>query len=152
MIRISRSVRLSSTAVFLYIIFAISENLVMANSINTKAVKFIDGAITIDADNLIELYRSMPDVALIDSRLSEDRVHGYIEMSRSLPLADTDCLSLAGLISDKDQPIVFYDNGLHSNDSMTATSIAVRCGYSQLFWFGGGFSEWEDRDYPFVIK
>ncbi len=124
----------------------------MAVNENTEVSKFVDGAVTIDAENLVELYQSMQDVVLIDSRLSEDRVHGYIELSYSLPLSDTDCTSLEDIIEDKEQPVVFYDTGIISNDSMIATSTAVSCGYRRLFWFSGGFSEWEDKDYPFVIE
>ena len=152
MIKISRFEWLSSTVVFLYLIFEIPVNMAMAVNENTNVSKFVDGAVTIDAENLVELYRSMDDIALIDSRLSQDRVHGYIELSHSLPLSDTDCISLSDIIDDKDQPVVFYDNGIISGDSMNATSIAVSCGYNRLFWFSGGFAEWEDKDYPFVIE
>lgn len=152
MIKISRPVWLFSTAVFLYLIIEAPVNIAMANNLNTEDSKFVDGAITIHAENLIELYRSMQGVVLIDSRLSEDRVHGYIESSYNLPVSDTDCATLAQIVGDKDQPLVFYDNGVISSDSMIAASIAVSCGYSRLFWFSGGFAEWEDKDYPFVIE
>ncbi|MFV2030897.1 MAG: rhodanese-like domain-containing protein [Gammaproteobacteria bacterium] len=124
----------------------------MADSDNIDVSNFVDSAVGIDAENLIELYRSMQDVVLIDSRLSEDRVHGYIEMSQSLPVADTNCASLAKILDNKDQPVVFYDNGKVSSAGMVATSIAATCGYKRLFWFSGGFAEWEDKDYPFVIE
>lgn len=152
MIKISRPLGLFSTAVFLYLVLETPAHIAMANKLNTDISNFVDGAITIDAENLVELYRSTQDIALIDSRLSEDRVHGYIEMSHNLPASETDCAALAQLVGDKDRPVVFYDNGKISHDSMIATTIAVLCGYNRLFWFSGGFTEWEDKDYPFVIE
>lgn len=152
MIKISRPLRLFSTAVFLYLVLETPAHIAMANKLDTDNSKFVDGAITIDAEYLVELYRSMEDVALIDSRLSEDRAHGYIELSYNLPASETNCAALAQLVEDKDQLVVFYDNGKVSHDSMAATTIAVLCGYNRLFWFSGGFTEWEDKDYPFVIQ
>jgi rhodanese-related sulfurtransferase len=109
-------------------------------------------AITIDAENLIELYQSVPGLRIIDSRLREDHALGYIEKSRSLPVSETNCKSLSSLASDKDQALVFYCNGNGVDVSTEAVQIASNCGYKRLFWLSGGFIEWQDKDYPFVIE
>ncbi|MCG6889620.1 MAG: rhodanese-like domain-containing protein [Gammaproteobacteria bacterium] len=109
-------------------------------------------AITIDSENLIELYRSVPGLRIIDSRLREDHVLGYIEKSYSLPTGETNCESLSSLASDKDQALVFYCNGNGIDVSTRAVQIASSCGYRRLFWLSGGFIEWQDKDYPFVIE
>lgn len=107
-------------------------------------------AITIDSENLIELYQSVPGLQIIDSRLREDHALGHIEKSRSLPLSETNCESLSRLAEDDDQAFVFYCNGV---DAITdAIDIASSCGYKRLFWLRGGFIEWQDKDYPFVIE
>ena len=67
-------------------------------------------AVTIDAENLIELYQSVPDLKIIDSRHREDYTQGYIETSVNLPLVDTDCKTLRKVAGDQDQPLVFYCN------------------------------------------
>jgi hypothetical protein len=41
----------------------------------------IDGAVTIDAEQLIELVGGRADMALIDSRIREDHTDGHIEGS-----------------------------------------------------------------------
>jgi rhodanese-related sulfurtransferase len=109
-------------------------------------------AITIDSENLIELYQSVPDLKIVDSRHREDHSEGYIETSFNLPLAKTDCASLGKLAKSKDQAIVFYCNGNGTDASVAAIQIASECGFQRLFWFRGGFVEWEDKDYPFVIN
>ena len=109
-------------------------------------------AITIDSENLIELYQSVPELKIIDSRYPEDYVQGYIETSYNLPLVDTDCAALDALTENREQALVFYCNGNAADASIAAIQIASACGYHRLFWFRGGFVEWEDKDYPYVIE
>jgi rhodanese-related sulfurtransferase len=109
-------------------------------------------AITIDSENLIELYQSIPGLKIIDSRFAEDHVQGYIENSLNLPLAKTNCASLDGLAGNKDQALVFYCNGNTADASIAAIQIASACGYGRLFWLRGGFVEWQDKDYPYMIE
>jgi len=108
-------------------------------------------AITIDSEHLIELYQSVPGLRIIDSRLREDHALGYIEKSHSLPLSETSCASLSELTEDSEQALVFYCNGNGIDASTEAIHIASNCGYKRLFWLSGGFIEWQDRDYPYVI-
>jgi 3-mercaptopyruvate sulfurtransferase SseA len=108
-------------------------------------------AITIDSENLIELYQSVPGLRIIDSRLRQDHALGHIEKSRSLPIDETNCKSLSDLATDNDQALVFYRNGSGVDASTEAVHIAASCGYKRLFWLRGGFIEWQDKDYPFVI-
>ena len=108
-------------------------------------------AITINSEHLIELYQSVPGLRIIDSRLREDHALGYIEKSLSLPLSETSCESLSELTEDSEQALVFYCNGNGIDVSTEAIHIASNCGYKRLFWLSGGFIEWQDRDYPYVI-
>jgi rhodanese-related sulfurtransferase len=114
--------------------------------------EFTAVAIPINSEHLIELYQSVPDLRIIDSRYREDHALGHIERSHSLPLPDTDCDSLSRLAANTDQALVFYCNGGSSVNSTEAIRIASGCGYKRLFWLEGGFIEWKDNDYPFVIE
>ena len=109
-------------------------------------------AISIDSENLIELYQSVPGIEIIDTRFREDFVLGHIEKSRNLPLAGIDCKSLSKLAKSPEQAMVFYCNGNAGGSSIEAIKIASSCGYKRLFWFRGGFVEWKDKDYPYVIE
>ena len=109
-------------------------------------------AVTIDAENLIELYQSVPGIKIVDTRIHEDYVLGHIETSHHLPLAATNCKSLSKLAKSAEQAMVFYCNGNAGDSSIEAIQIASGCGYKRLFWFRGGFVEWKDKDYPYVIE
>ena len=109
-------------------------------------------AVTIDAENLIELYQSVPGLQIIDTRLREDHRLGHIELSRNLPLEDTSCQSLSRLANSKDTAMVFYCNGNLGDFSAEALNIAASCGYKRLFWLRGGFIEWQEKDYPFEFE
>jgi rhodanese-related sulfurtransferase len=111
----------------------------------------LTAAITIDSENLIELYQSVPGLRIIDSRLRQDHALGHIEKSHSLPLHETNCESLSVLANDSDQAMVFYCNGNGADVSTEAVHIASNCGYKRLFWLRGGFIEWQDKDYPYVM-
>ena len=124
-----------------------AETLSRATSSESHAV-----AITIDSENLIELYQSVPDLRIVDSRHREDHVLGHIELSRNLPMGATNCKSLSQLVVDQDTAMVFYCNGSDGDASIEALKIASSCGYKRLFWLRGGFIEWQDKDYPFVIE
>jgi len=112
----------------------------------------IDGATTVNAEELIDVYQNSPELVVIDSRVTEDRAMGYIEESISLEDIDTNCFSLGRLIKNKMSSVAFYCNGPKCGRSVNATEIAVKCGYKKLYWFKGGFEEWQVKDYPYILK
>ena len=108
----------------------------------------IDGAVTIDAEQLIELVGGRADMVLIDSRIREDHTDGHIEGSKHLVDRETNCKSLARVLSGKRAPVVFYCNGVNCDRSDKAIVIALDCGYREIYWFRGGIEEWRARKYP----
>jgi rhodanese-related sulfurtransferase len=110
----------------------------------------IPGAVTIDAERLIELVVKHPEAVVIDSRVAVDRADGYIEGSVHLVDTRMDCESLAGLIPTPATPVVFYCNGVRCDRSGHAVGIAVACGYRQVYWFRGGVEEWRSKEYPLI--
>lgn len=110
----------------------------------------IPGTTKIDAEDLLELVETLPDLKIIDSRLRVDRRQGYIENSISLPDKETNCATLARHLANKHAPVIFYCNGPKCGRSGKAAKKAVACGYKQLYWFRGGFEEWQAKGYPTV--
>ena len=142
--------QLSGLAAFITVAVLYSSGIFAADkSLDPKSLAV---AITIDSENLIELYQSVPDLKIIDSRHREDHTQGYIETSFNLPLIKTNCASLSKLAKSKDQAMVFYCNGNTADASIDAIQIASTCGYKRLFWLRGGFVEWQDKDYPYLIE
>ena len=110
----------------------------------------IAGVETLLAADVIEKARTISNLIVIDSRIESDRLNGYIEGSISLPDTQTNCETLAGIASDKDTPLLFYCNGVECGRSVPAIKIAKSCGYTNLYWFRGGFEEWLETGYPYV--
>ena len=110
----------------------------------------IPGATTVDAEGVLSLAAKLQNLVIIDSRISGDRAHGYIEHSISLPNTETSCKTLAKHIPAKSTPVLFYCNGVRCGRSVVATRIAVGCGYREVYWFKGGFEEWLAKKYPFT--
>ena len=116
----------------------------------TRAPGFISGATKVTAEEFIELAEKIPELTVIDSRIQGDRKKGFVEGALSLPDADTTCESLAKIISKKDSASLFYCNGIKCGRSAKAISTALNCGYSNIYWFRGGFEEWLEKGYPYL--
>lgn len=107
-----------------------------------------DGVTLIQAEEVIRLARDHHDLILIDSRPPADREMGYIEDSVALPDDQTTCESLSAISPDTNRPLLFYCNGDKCARSHNAVQKASACGYSQLYWFKGGYEEWQEKHFP----
>ena len=112
----------------------------------------IQGAKKISAEELITLAETMPDLTIIDSRIKNDRTHGYIESSISLPNTKTDCATLSKIVKALNSPTVYYCNGPKCGRSAKSINIALECGYNHIYWYRGGFEDWKEQNYPFAIS
>jgi len=107
----------------------------------------IEGSTKINAETLIQLARDHDNLIIIDSRIRSDRRQGYIVDSISLPDTETSCTTLLPVINKKHTATVFYCNGPKCRRSDRAIVIARDCGYTNLYWFRGGFEEWKNKHY-----
>lgn len=119
-----------------------------AQASKEQAPESIDGTTRISAEDIFELFDKFEDLVIIDSRKPADREAGYIEGSIALPDFDTTAESLAKNIESKATPVIFYCNGEKCGRSVKASKIAVAEGYKNVYWFRGGWEEWEKKGYP----
>jgi rhodanese-related sulfurtransferase len=112
----------------------------------------IPGTTLVNAEEVITLAAKTPNLVIIDARIAGDRKHGFIEGSVSLPDLQTNCASLAKVIPKKSSPVLLYCNGVKCGRSVTSTQIALKCGYTMLYWFRGGYEEWLAKNYPTVVN
>lgn len=122
----------------------------ISTALATTSPESIDNTTKVDAEAFIELVDEIDDLIIIDSRIPGDRKQGYIEGSLSLPDVETSCESLAKVIPKKDSPSLFYCNGVKCGRSAEAIKVALSCGYSNIYWFRGGFEEWLQKGYPYL--
>lgn len=135
----------------LWIVTILLASLFTVSSVQaTSSPESIEGTIKVDAEAFIELVDKIPNLIIIDSRIPGDRKQGYIEGSLSLPDVETTCKSLSKVISKKNAPSLFYCNGVKCGRSAEAIKIALSCGYSNIYWFRGGFEEWLAKGYPYL--
>ena len=109
--------------------------------------KSIDGTTRVSAEEVIELISSNADMVIIDARKASDREKGYIEGSIGLPDTDTTEQSLSSHLPGK-ATVVFYCNGVKCGRSVKSAKNAVNWGYTNIYWFRGGWAEWMDNGYP----
>ena len=108
----------------------------------------IPGTTKISAEELINLAQTDSHLVMIDSRKPSDHAKGYIEGSINLPDTETTAKTLASHIPTKSTPVIFYCNGIRCGRSAKAAKIAVSAGYTNIYWFRGGWGEWTAKGYP----
>ena len=80
----------------LYLLFSVySVSLTAIGDDEIVSPETIDGTNIVNAEGLIDKVREIPELILIDSRITADHTEGFIEGSISLPDAETSCDSLA---------------------------------------------------------
>lgn len=114
------------------------------------APESLPGVTRVDAEGVVQLVESTPQLVIVDSRIAMDRRQGYIEGSVSLPDTETTCARLAHVIPARNHPSLFYCNGPKCGRSVVALGIARKCGYTNLHWYRGGFEDWKSRGFPYL--
>jgi rhodanese-related sulfurtransferase len=109
---------------------------------------FIEGATSLSAEEVVQLILTEPRLVVIDSRKEEEYAKGHIEGAISLLDTDMDEEALATTVNGKETPLLFYCNGIRCLRSSNATQKALEWGYSNLYWFRGGWLEWQDKRLP----
>jgi rhodanese-related sulfurtransferase len=111
----------------------------------------IPGAVTVTAEEVIKLILSNPEIVLIDSRKKTEYLKGHIEGSINLLNTGLTIDDLELITSDKSSAIVFYCNGPRCLRSSDSVKKALSWGYSNIFWFRGGWKEWVDKKFPIIM-
>jgi len=98
-------------------------------------------------------------VPVVDTRVATEYAEKTIKGAKSVPYkeksakevgfdAGQDQFDLSKLPSDKGAPIVFFCNSGECWKSYKASTVAIKAGYSKVYWFRGGFPEWSGKGLP----
>lgn len=112
----------------------------------------LPGATVVSAEETIELILANPDIVVIDARKKTEYIKGHIEDAHNLLNTTLTLTDLEAVSPDRSVPLLFYCNGIRCQRSSDAISKAVKWGYSNIFWFRGGWKEWLDKRLPAVTK
>lgn len=98
-------------------------------------------------------------VLVVDTRVGNEFAESHIKGAINVPYKENsrkvrdfdaaqDSFDLSKLPADKAKPIVFYCNAGACWKSYKASTLALRAGYPQVYWFRGGYPEWRKMRLP----
>jgi rhodanese-related sulfurtransferase len=117
--------------------------------------RVLDGVQIVGAEEVMALMKK--GVALYDTRSEDEYRDKHIAGAKWLPYiekspkevgfdAKRDSFNVASL--DKNAPVIFACNGAECWKSYKSCVAAKAAGFTQVYWFRGGFPEWVARGYP----
>ena len=139
---------MQNRAIILFALLATTLTTSLAWADKPTAPETIEGATSLTAEEVVKLILSEPKLVIIDSRKEEEFTKGHIEGAINLLDTSMDQASLARSAPDKDTPLLFYCNGIRCLRSSNATQKALEWGYNRLYWFRGGWVEWQEKRLP----
>lgn len=136
-------------------ILALSALTAQAAKIDTP--QSLAGVTVVDAAQVQELMRS--GVTVYDVRVAAEFAEKHIKGAKSLPYKEKsakvpdfdkqqDRFALEKLPADKNTPFVVYCNSGDCWKSYKAAKVAVEAGHRRVYWFRGGFPEWNGKGLP----
>lgn len=96
---------------------------------------------------------------VIDTRVVAEYAEKAIKGAKSVPYKEKsakevgfdpskDDFDMTKLPQDKAAPIIFYCNAGECWKSYKASTVAIKAGYTKVFWFRGGMPEWVAAGLP----
>ncbi|MEW8323198.1 MAG: rhodanese-like domain-containing protein [Candidatus Thiodiazotropha taylori] len=112
----------------------------------------LPGATIVSAEEVIELILTNKDLVVIDARKKSEYIKGHIEGAHNILNTTLTPERLKAISPDKSTSLLFYCNGIRCLRSSDAISKAIEWGYSTIYWFRGGWKEWQEKRLPAVTE
>ncbi|HFD86975.1 MAG TPA: rhodanese-like domain-containing protein [Gammaproteobacteria bacterium] len=112
----------------------------------TEGPATVDGATTINVAEAQQLFDA--EVPFIDTRKNGDWEAGRIPGAYHLDVKKALNEKSLGEVVGKNDPVVFYCNGIHCLRSSKASAKAVAWGYTNVKYFRTGFPSWKAAGNP----
>ena len=108
------------------------------------------GTTIVSAEEVIEMILANPELIVIDSRKKTEYIQGHIE--GAINILNTELLleDLEFIVPDRTTALLFYCNGVRCLRSSDSINKVVGWGYTNIFWFRGGWKEWTEKRLPVV--
>jgi len=111
----------------------------------------LPGAKLVTASDVVALQQK--GVPIIDVRLAKEYHEKHIRGAQSIPYGEKSLKDVAFDPAldqwagpeklDKAKPVIFHCNGAECWKSYKAAKVALSRGFTTIYWFRGGFPEWE---------
>jgi len=108
------------------------------------------GTIIVSAEDVIEMILADPELVVIDSRKKTEYIKGHIEGAINILNTELGLEELEFIAPEKTTALLFYCNGVRCLRSSDSLAKAAGWGYTNLFWFRGGWKEWTEKRLPVV--
>jgi rhodanese-related sulfurtransferase len=108
----------------------------------------IPGVAKVSAEEVVDMINSLPLLVVIDSRRKNEFENGHIEGAINITDTGMTPAGLKKIAPRRDTPLLFYCNGERCQRSSNAAKLALKWGYSNVFWFRGGWQEWSAKYLP----
>lgn len=141
---------LSQLRLFAFLLFGSIS--VAAASDKPYVPESLPGATVVSAEEAIALILSNDDLVVIDARKKSEYVKGHIEGAHNILNTTLTPAVLETVSPEKTTPLLIYCNGIRCQRSSDAISKAVEWGYSTIYWFRGGWKEWQEKRLPAVTE
>jgi rhodanese-related sulfurtransferase len=112
----------------------------------------VPGATIVSAEEVIDLVLSNQELVVIDSRKKTEYIKGHIEGAINILNTELTLEALGSIVPERDTPVLFYCNGVRCLRSSDSISKAVGWGYTNIYWFRGGWKEWTEKRLPVLTE
>jgi rhodanese-related sulfurtransferase len=112
----------------------------------------IPGATRVSAEEVVDLILSNPDMLIIDSRKKTEYLKGHIEGAINILNTELARGDLEIIAPDRTQAVLFYCNGARCLRSTDSINKALGWGYTNIYWFRGGWEEWTEKRLPVITE
>lgn len=108
----------------------------------------IPGVTRVSAEEVVDMINRLPQLVVVDSRRKDEFAEGHIEGAINITDTEMTRAKLKKFVPRRDTPLLFYCNGERCRRSSIAAKLALKWGYSNVFWFRGGWQEWSAKYLP----
>jgi rhodanese-related sulfurtransferase len=112
----------------------------------------IAGATTVAADQVIDLVSREPHLVIVDARHVADYNAGAIEGAVNILDTELTPEKLAIIAPTPNAPLLIYCNGVKCGRAANAVVKALNWGYSNVYYYALGMTEWKAKGLPLVTR
>jgi len=112
----------------------------------------IPGVNQVSAEEVVDLILSNADIIIIDSRKKTEYLKGHIEGAINILNTELAREDLQAIAPDRSRAVLFYCNGARCLRSSDSIDKALGWGYSNIYWFRGGWEEWTEKRLPVITE
>lgn len=110
----------------------------------------IPGAKTVEAAQVVDLITKESKLVVIDARIAEEYKEASIEGAVNIVNTGFTPDAVAKAVPSKSTPVLIYCNGLKCGRAADAVKKAVSYGYTDVYYYALGMTEWKEKKLPVV--